>query len=84
MWHEMATWMESISASISYSRWKNVLTKMRRHITDVCTMMSCSNFFPLSPETIRPFSPLITTPPSGRAVTPGCQIGYMDCHQLVF
>mmetsp|Transcript_28331 Transcript_28331/g.69769 ORF Transcript_28331/g.69769 Transcript_28331/m.69769 type:complete len:339 (+) Transcript_28331:869-1885(+) len=67
MWQLMASWMESMSLSISYRRWKNVLTKMRRDITDACTTMSCSNLRPLAPLTMRPFSPLTSTPPPGRS-----------------
>mmetsp|Transcript_10300 Transcript_10300/g.42621 ORF Transcript_10300/g.42621 Transcript_10300/m.42621 type:complete len:203 (+) Transcript_10300:1158-1766(+) len=59
--------MASISDSISKSRWKNSLTKMRRAITEQCTTMSCSNFLPAGPDTISPFSPLSTTPPPGRS-----------------
>ena len=40
---------------------------MRRAITEQCTTMSCSNFRPAGPETIKPFSPLNTIPPPGKS-----------------
>ena len=63
----IAAWIASISDSISNSLWKNSLTKMRRAITEQCTTMSCSNFRPAGPETIKPFSPLNTIPPPGKS-----------------
>jgi hypothetical protein len=35
MWLAIASWMELMSDSISSRRWKKVLTKMRRDITEV-------------------------------------------------